>query len=245
MTAAAPGHIVALGGGGFSMEPENTLLDDFILSLARRQPARICFIPTASADSANYIVKFYRAFTGRAIPVDLTLFDAPSLPRVPARTADLAAFIAEQDVFYVGGGSTANMLAIWRAHGLDVLLRDAWRAGAVMSGISAGMLCWFEAGLTDSFGAIEPLHDGLGLIPGSACPHFDGEAERRPRFHELVRGGFPGGYAADDGAALHFTGTELTEVVSSRPDAAGYRIRTEGCDVVEQRLPARFLGAKS
>src|SRR5687767_8451201 len=167
MTSDAAGHIVALGGGGFSMEPENTLLDDFILSLARRKPARICFIPTASADSANYIVKFYRAFTGRAVPVDLTLFDAPSLPRVPARTADLAAFVAEQDVFYVGGGSTANMLAIWRTHGLDELLRNAWRRGAVMSGISAGMLCWFEGGLTDSFGGIEPLHDGLGLIPGS------------------------------------------------------------------------------
>ena len=245
MTSAATGHIVALGGGGFSMEPENTLLDDFVLSLARRQSARICFIPTASADSANYIVKFYRAFTGRAIPVDLTLFDAPSLPRVPARTSDLAAFIAEQDVFYVGGGSTANMLAIWRAHGVDELLREAWRKGAVMSGISAGMLCWFEAGLTDSFGGIEPLHDGLGLIPGSACPHFDGEAERRPRFHELVRSGFPGGYAADDGAALHFTGTTLTEVVSSRPDAAGYRIGLEGGKVVEQRLPTRFLGARS
>src|SRR5688500_2133562 len=134
MTTKSQGHIVALGGGGFSMEPENTVLDDFVLSLARRQPARLCFIPTASADSATYIAKFYRAFVGRAIPTDLTLFDAPSLPRQPARTADLAAFIAEQDVFYVGGGSTANMLAVWRTHGVDTLLRDAWHAGAVMSG---------------------------------------------------------------------------------------------------------------
>jgi peptidase E len=243
MTSAAHGHIVALGGGGFSMESENTLLDDFILSLARRQPARICFIPTASADSANYIVKFYRAFVGRANPIDLTLFDPPSLPRQPARTADLAAFIAEQDVFYVGGGNTANLLAIWRTHGVDELLRSAWRAGAVMSGISAGMICWFEAGLTDSFGGLEPLRDGLGLIRGSACPHFDGEAERRPRLHELVRAGFPGGYAADDGAALHFTGDALTEVVSSRRGAVAYRVQMEGGQVVEQRLPTRFLGS--
>ena len=224
------------------MEPENTALDDFVLSLARRQPARICFIPTASADSATYIAKFYRAFVGRAKPTDLTLYDPPALPRQPARTADLAAFIAEQDVFYVGGGSTANMLAIWRTHGVDKLLRDAWRAGAVMSGISAGMICWFEAGLTDSFGGLEPLHDGLGLLSGSACPHFDGELERRPRLHELVRNGFPGGYAADDGAALHFTGDALTDVVSSRQGAAAYRVRLDGDRVVEDRLPTRLLG---
>jgi peptidase E len=242
MTSAPQGHIVALGGGGFSMEPENPLLDDFVLSLARRQPARICFIPTASADAPTYVVRFYRAFSKRAIPIDLTLFDPPALPRQPARTADLAAFVAEQDVFYVGGGNTAHLLAIWRTHGLDRLLRDAWRAGAVLSGISAGMICWFEAGLTDSFGGLEPLRDGLGLVSGSACPHFDGEVERRPRFHELVRGGFPGGYAADDGAALHFTGDALTEVVSSRRGAAAYRIRMQGDELVEQRLPTRFLG---
>ena len=227
------------------MEPENTVLDDFVLSLARRQPARICFIPTASADAATYIVRFYRAFVGRAIPVDLTLFDPPSLPRWPSRTADLAAFIAEQDVFYVGGGSTANMLAIWRMHGVDQLLRDAWRAGAVLSGISAGMICWFEAGLTDSFGGLEPLHDGLGLLAGSACPHFDGEAARRPRYHDLVRAGFPAGYAADDGAALHFAGDTLKEVVSSRRGAAAYRIQMEGDQVIERRLPTRHLGAES
>jgi peptidase E len=227
------------------MEPENTVLDDFVLSLARRQPARVCFIPTASADAATYIVKFYRAFTGRAIPVDLTLFDPPALPRWPPHTADLAAFIAEQDVFYVGGGSTANMLAIWRMHGVDQLLREAWRAGAVLSGISAGMICWFQAGLTDSFGGLEPLRDGVGLLRGSACPHFDGEPDRRPRYHALVQAGFPGGYAADDGAALHFTGDELTEVVSSRRGAAAYRIEMDGGQVVERRLATRFLGAES
>ncbi len=151
------GHIVALGGGGFSMEPENALLDDFILSLSRRRPARVCFIPTASADAATYITKFYRAFSGRCIPTDLTLFDSPALPRRPALTKDLAAFVRAQDVFYVGGGNTANLLAVWRAHGLDVLLRRAWRAGAVLSGISAGMLCWFEGGLTDSFGSYQAL----------------------------------------------------------------------------------------
>ena len=119
------GHIVALGGGGLLMEPDNPLLDDFILSLCRRRPERVCFVPTASADSATLITKFYRAFSGRCIPTDLTLFDSAALPRQPPQTRDLAAFVRDQDVFYVGGGNTANLLAVWRAHGLDRLLRRA------------------------------------------------------------------------------------------------------------------------
>lgn len=169
MSAPVSRHIVALGGGGFSMEPDNPALNDFVLSLARRKPARVCFVPTASADSAAYLVKFYRAFAGRCVPSDLTLFDSPTLPRRPGRTDDLSAFVAAQDVFYVGGGSTANLLAVWRAHGLDRLLARAWRSGAVLAGVSAGMLCWFESGLTDSFGGYAPLRDGLGLLRGAAC----------------------------------------------------------------------------
>jgi dipeptidase E len=235
------GHIVAMGGGGFSMEPDNPLLDDFILGLSRRQPARVCFVPTASADSAPYIVKFYRAFAGRCIPTDLTLWDPSSLARQPARTSDLASFLAEQDVIYVGGGNTANLLALWRRHGLDELFRQAWSRGAVLAGVSAGMLCWFKCGITDSFGGLEPLHDGLGLIDASACPHYDGEALRRPMYHRAIAAGMPAGYAADDGAAFHFVGENLGEVVSSRPHAGAYRVELRG-DVVETRLPVRFLG---
>ena len=236
------GHIVAMGGGGFSMEPDNPLLDDFVLSLSRRRPARVCFIPTASADSATYIVRFYRAFSGRCIPTDLTLFDSPSLTRRPARTSDLARFVAEQDVIYVGGGSTANLLALWRAHGLDVLLREVWSNGAVLSGVSAGMICWFRGGVTDSYGGLERLNDGLGLIDATACPHYDGEKDRRPIYHQAVGGGLQSGYAAEDGAALHFCGSELIETVSSRPTAVAYRVELVGGHVVETRLPVRFLG---
>jgi peptidase E len=225
------------------MEPENPLLDDFIISLSRRQPARVCFVPTAAADSAHYIAQFYRAFSGRCLPADLTLFDPPSLPRRPARTADLPAFVSEQDIFYVGGGNTAHLLAIWRLHGLDVLLRKAWKAGAVLSGISAGMLCWFQGGLTDSFGGLRVLDDGLGLIKGRACPHYDGEAERRPAFKELIERDGISGYAADDGAALHFVGARLHEVVSSRPAARAYRVSLRGPKVLEKELPVRYLGA--
>ncbi len=218
------GQIVAMGGGGFSMEPENRLLDDFVLSLTGRPLPKICFISTASAESPAYIVKFYRAFSGRAVPTDLTIFDPPALPRQPTSTARLPTFLAEQDIIYVGGGNTANLLAMWRMHGIDQAVQEAWRKGVVLCGVSAGMLCWFRGGVTDSFGGLEALGDGLGLLEGTACPHYDGEKERRATYHRLIAAGFPGGYAADDGAALHFRGTELVEVVSSRPHATAYRV---------------------
>lgn len=236
------GRIVALGGGGFSMEPDNPLLDDFVLSLAPRKPARICFLPTASADSAMYIVKFYRAFSRRSIPTDLTIFDPPSLPRQPAHTSELSSFVADQDVIYVGGGSTANLLSIWRAHGLDRILREAWIRGATLCGVSAGMICWFRDGLTDSFGRLSTLGDGLGFIDASACPHYDGEDERRSAYRKAIADGLPAGYAADDGAALHFRGMELVEVVSSREGASAYRVALVDGRVEETRLETRYLG---
>lgn len=245
MAETAAGHIVALGGGGFSMKGQYTALDEFILTLARRQRPRVCFIPTASGDSALYIAKFYRAFSDRCVPTDLTLLDTPALPRQPARTTDLPDFVGAQDVFYVGGGSTAHLLALWRLHGLDRLLRQAWVGGAVLAGISAGMICWFQAGVTDSFGDLGPLTDGLGLLAGSACPHYDGEPDRRRRYHELISAGLPPGYAADDDAALHFAGTTLSAVVSARPDAAAYRVEHDGDGIVETRLPARLLTVRS
>jgi len=237
------GQIVAMGGGGFSSEPDNPLLDDFVLSLVPRRPARVCFVPTASADSAVYLANFYRAFAGRASATDLTLFDAPSLRRRPATTGELAGFVAEQDVLYVGGGSTANLLALWRAHRLDCILRDAWARGAVLCGVSAGMLCWFRGGVTDAFGELDALEDGLGLIDASACPHYDGEPERRPAYHRLVADGALGaGYAADDGAALHFRGTGLVESIGSVRGASAYRVELVDGRVVERALETRYLG---
>jgi dipeptidase E len=227
-----------MGGGGFSMEPENLLLDEFVLSLAGSDSRRVCFVPTASGDSEGYISRFYRAFSSLDCrPTDLQLFD---------RTVDdLAGFVLSQDVIYVGGGNTASLLAVWRAHGLDQILARAWRRGVVLCGVSAGMNCWFEGSVTDSFGGgkLAVLSDGLGLLPGSCCPHYDGEEPRRPTFHRLVESGeLSHGLAADDGAALVFSGTQLNEVVSSRPDAAGYRIRKGKDGVGETRLTARYLG---
>jgi dipeptidase E len=228
-------HIVALGGGGFSME-NTPLLDDFVLSLARRRRnPRICFIGTASGDSDFYIRRFYEAFPpSRAAATTLRLFD---------RTIrDLRAFVLEQDVIYVGGGATANLLAVWRLHGLDRALREAWRRGVVMAGISAGAICWFEDGITDSFGMpFRALNDGLGFLRGGFCPHYDGESARQAILRRLVARGFPSTFAADDGAALHFFGTRLDEAVSSRPNARARRVHLRSGKVVEDELKVRYL----
>jgi len=220
-----------MGGGGFSMEPDTPLLDDFVLSLARRTHPRVCFVATASGEAPTYVRDFYRAFAPRGCePSDLSLFER--------RIADLRAFVLGQDVVYVGGGNTANMLAIWRVHGVDRALRKAWERGAVLGGWSAGANCWFEDSVTDSFGPeLRALGGGLGLLPGSFCPHYDGEPERRPTYTRLVRdGAFASGYAADDDSAFHFEGTQLREVVSQREGARGYRVTAEGEEPIEPRL---------
>jgi dipeptidase E len=231
-------HIVAMGGGGFSMEPRNPRLDDFVLSRVRRKRRpRVCFVGTASGDSDWYIRRFHETFPpSRAAATHLTFF---------GRTvSDLKSFVMDQDVIYVGGGSSANMIAVWRLHGFDKVLRAAWNAGVVMAGISAGAICWFEDGVTDSFGMpYRPLGDGLGLLRGACCPHYDGEKERRPVSMRLIKRGFPATLALDDGAAAHFVGTRLKEVVSSRLKARAFRITLRRGVAVEIAIPVRYLGA--
>lgn len=221
------------------MEPENPLLDLFILSLARAERPQVCFLPTAGGDSADYTRRFYRAFSR----LDCRTSDLPLFER---QVDDLESFVLEQDVIYVGGGSTANLLAVWRVHGLDRILTRAWEEGIVLCGISAGMNCWFTESLTDSFSThqLSPLHDGLGLLPGSACPHYDGDSQRRPTFQQLVGAReLLSGWAADDGTALVFYGEDLHEVVSSRPTARAYRVEPrEDGGVDERPLAARYLG---
>ncbi|HEX4747856.1 MAG TPA: peptidase E [Gaiellaceae bacterium] len=211
-----PGQIVAMGGGGFRSDRQSAL-DDFVVSLSAARRPRICLLPTPGGDSDGTIAAFFEAFAARDCePSCVRLFAVPDRP---------VERIAEADVVYVSGGNTANALAVWRLHGIDAALREAWQRGAVLGGMSAGANCWFECCVTDSFAAgLDPLHDGLGLLPGSFCPHYDGEELRRPVYRALVDAGFPAGYAADDGAAFHFVGTELREVVASRPGARGYRV---------------------
>jgi dipeptidase E len=221
-------HIVGLGGGGDTVEQTDRLYE-YILGLSGKERPRALFIPTASAEDAEYIVWFYERFAPRAEATHLNTFPWP-----PKNVRDV---ILAQDVINVGGGNTANMLAIWKLHGIDTALREAWENGVVLCGASAGMICWFEAGITDSFGPQLEGMDCLGFLPGSACAHYDGEELRRPRYRELVDGGFPEGVAADDGVGVHFVGTEIAEVVTCRPGATAYRVTRDG----ETRLDAKEL----
>jgi dipeptidase E len=228
-------HIVAMGGGGFLQEAPS-LMDDFVLGLAGVPEPRVCYLGTAMGDEPGNIARFHRAFPpGRARATHLHLFARDG--------TDPRAHLLAQDVIYVGGGNTVNMLAVWRAHGVDAALREAWERGVVLCGMSAGSLCWFEAGITDSYGPLRALHDGLGLLAGSNCPHYDSEAARRPAYTRAVAEGFPAGIAADDFCGLHFSGTALAEAVSSQPAAAAYRVERGPDGAVETPIPARYLGA--
>ncbi len=223
--------ILAMGGGGFTAEPRNPALDDFILSLTPRREAQILFLPTASGDPGAQIAAFRATFGNRACrPEHLSLF------RLEHEPADLRALILEQDIVYVGGGSMRNLLAIWREHGLDHILREAWERGVVLAGLSAGAMCWFDHGITCSTGRPAPVR-GLGFLPGSLSVHYDGDPARRPVFLDAIaRGAMPAGYGADDGVGLLFEDRELVRIVSSRPQARAYRVEARADARVDERV---------
>jgi dipeptidase E len=224
-------HIVALGGRGQTGGP----LNRFLLGLAETERPRVCFLPTAVGDDRAAIVDFYERFPADVCaPSHLELFGVPR--------GDVRDHLLAQEVVYVSGGNTANMLAVWRVHGVDAILRDAWERGIVLCGPSAGAICWFEGGVTDSFGPqLAPWLDGLGFLSGTFCPHYDGESERRPAYRRLVADGFPAGIAADDAVGVHFVGDELAEVVSERDGAAAYRVELSDGSVRETPLETRVL----
>jgi dipeptidase E len=231
----ADGRIVACGGALF--DDSSLPLRRHILSLARRSNPRVCFLPTATGDHPEAVARFYRV----AAQLDCRPSDLPLFFR---EIEDLRAFLMEQDVIWVAGGNTANMLAVWRVHAVDEILREAWEAGCVMTGASAGMNCWFEASVTDSFSLsrLEGLRDGLGWLAGSACPHYDSEEMRRPVYRELVESGFPGGVAAEDGVGLVYSGAEFVEAVSGRAGGGAWRVGLgAGGVVAEERLELRAL----
>ncbi|TMM26164.1 MAG: peptidase E [Actinobacteria bacterium] len=223
-------QILGLGGGG-STEEETRRLLAHVVGLAGKSSPKVCVVPTAVGDDAGPVLRLFGQLPEDARPSYLPFFPWPP--------DDLRGFALDQDVIFVGGGNTANALAIWRAHGFDRILREAWESGIVLTGWSAGMICWFEAGITDSFGPqLEGMRDGLGFLGGSACPHYDGEELRRPVYTRLVAEGFPPGVAADDGVGLHYVGTGLIEAVSVREGAGAYRVVGDG----EEPLPVRLLG---
>jgi peptidase E len=226
-----------MGGGGFTAEPHNPALDDFILSLAGAHEPRILFLPTASGDPNAQMAAFRSTFGPRACePLQLSLF------RLEHHQHDLRSLILSQDIVYVGGGSMRNLLAIWREHGLDEILREAWHTGVVLAGLSAGGMCWFEQGITCSTGRPAPA-PGLGFLPGSLSVHYDGQPERRPVYLDAIaRGMIPAGYGADDGVGLLFEGTELAKIVSSRPGTHAYRVEPgENGATIETPLEPELL----
>jgi dipeptidase E len=221
--------IFAMGGGGFSMEPDNPAFDDYVLALAPAREPRICLLPTAGGDSEQQIRAFHAAFDDRlCVATHISLFRLGSQP-VPLREHLLA-----QDIVYVGGGSLVNLLALWRAHRLDAILREAWQAGIVLAGLSAGSMCWFEWGVTKSVGQPAAAR-GLGFLPDSNSVHYDGEP--------VAAGRVPAGWGVDDGAGLLFRGTRLAEAVASRPGARAYRVHAVDGVAVEAVVEPRLLKA--
>lgn len=229
-------QIVALGGGGFSMEAGNPLLDEFVLGLTGKPRPKVCFLPSASGDADHYIVRFYRHFAAdRCEASHLSLFRRERAPVEPRE------HLLSQDLIYVGGGSVTSLIGVWRAHGIDVILRQAWERGIILAGLSAGSLCWFAEGVSTFHGPVERV-EGLGLLPWSNTVHYSSEPRRRDALHGWLRDGMRSAYAADDGAALHFVGTDVNQVVASRPDARGFRVECRRQRVVTTVLPTRYLG---
>jgi dipeptidase E len=232
-------QIVSFGGGGFSMEAGNPLLDEFVLELTGRERPRVCFLPTASGDADHYIVRFYRHFpASRCEPSHLSLFRRERAP------ADPHDHLLSQDLIYVGGGSIRSLLGTWRAHGIDDILREAWESGVILCGLSAGSLCWFAEGVSTFHGPPDRV-EGLGLLPWSNTVHYSSEPERRDALHRWLLDDMPPAYAADDGAALHFVGDDVAQVVASRECARAYRVESHHGRVVTTQLATRYLGDES
>lgn len=229
-----PRQVIAIGGGGFYRDPENLALERYIMQQTDSEAPKVAFLPTASGEPDNYLVSFYSAFLKLGCrPSHLTLF---------RRTPELRSYLSSQDVIYVGGGNTKSMLAVWRDWGIPELLREAWESGIVLTGASAGAICWFEQGVTDSFAdGLRPLAC-LGFLPGSCCPHYDGEAQRRPAYHRLLAGNeISAGVAIEDWTGVHFKGTQIHRVIASREGARAYSVRNVYGSVQEVPLTVEYL----
>jgi len=229
-----PRQIIAIGGGGFYRDAENLALEKYVLLQTNDKSPRVAFVPTASGEPDHYVASFYAAF--------LKLNCRPSVLTFFKRTPELRSFLLNQDVIYVGGGNTKTMLAVWEDWGVAQILREAWESGIVLTGVSAGAICWFEQGLTDSFSdALRPL-DCLGFLPGSCCPHYDGEPQRRPSMHRLLASGeIAAGVGIEDWTGVHFRDTEIHRVVASKAGARAYHLRLAHGSVQEVPLPVEYL----
>jgi dipeptidase E len=226
--------IIAIGGGGFLAEPRNLALEKYLLDQTGKERPRVLMIPTARGDDAEYVARFHAAFSELgASTLHLPFFH---------RTPNLRSLVLAQDAIFVGGGNTKSMLAVWREWELPTLLKEAYESGVVVGGQSAGAICWFEQGVTDSWAdRLRPL-DCMGFLPGSCCPHYDGEAERRPAYHALMQqGAIKPGYAIEDTVAVHFSNGRLERVVSKRVGARAYFVSLDGGAIREDALEVTQL----
>ncbi len=221
--------------GGFAIEPRNKRLDRYILSQSNSNNPKICFIPTASGDSENFIHRFYRFFEKeKCIPNHLSLFKGNVL--------NIREFILDQDIIYVGGGNTKNMLAIWREWSLEPILKKAYNQGILLCGISAGSLCWFEQGLTDSIPGPLTSLDCLGLLKGSNAPFFNTKPSKKDRYIELMESKviLPG-IATEIGVGLHYENGQLIRLISSRKDARAFRYDFIEGEIREELLKPDYI----
>jgi dipeptidase E len=236
-------RILAIGGGGFMMEDDISPIDAYIRDLAGRSRPRICFVSTPSGDLPAHIDKFHATYAALGCETShLAFFRLPSPNAIPV--ADLARHLLEQDAIFVGGGNTRSALAVWREWAVDEALRTAWENGVLLAGMSAGAMCWFEAGLTDSFWepGYRPL-TCLGLLPGACGVHYGADPKRRTRLHAALQlNAVPASIAIDDYAAVLFNGAEIHKAVCWRDGAMAYRVDRPQEVVVETPIPAEFIG---
>jgi dipeptidase E len=231
-------QIIAIGGAALPPDLDNLLLIDYFLKQTHKRKPKVCFIGTAHGDADAGRLRYYAGMS----QFDCRPTHLPLFARTPR---DLESLVLEQDAIFVGGGNTRSMLAVWRDWGLDVHLRSAWERGVVLGGWSAGSICWFEQGITDSVAGPLTVLDCLGFLPGSNCPHYNSEKQRRPTFRRLVASGrVSNGYAADDGVALHFIDGRLAHTVSSQRQARGWELLRKGRRASERALPTRYLGGR-
>ncbi|WP_433441610.1 Type 1 glutamine amidotransferase-like domain-containing protein [Nonomuraea sp. CA-141351] len=243
MSRSGQSHILAIGGGSFRPSRRHSFIEAspllrYGLDLTGQDRPKLGLVATAVGDSDEWLLKMYGAFAGWDVELShLTVFPMPNVE-------DPRAWMLEQDMIYVSGGSVANLMALWRLHGYDEAFEEAWRSGVVLSGQSAGALCWHVGGNTDSFGPdLRVWAEGLGFLPYSCGVHYDSDPQRRRLLQESVAGGeLPDGYAADEGVGLHYVGTEFIQAVTVEPGGYAYRVESDGASGVKEfRIEPRLL----
>ena len=227
-------NIIAIGGGGFGANPGQGIIENYILKQTKKKNPRICFIPTATGDNEAYKVNFYSTFTNlNCYPSHLDFFK---------RTPDLNELILNQDAIFVGGGNTKSMLAVWKEWGLDKILKKAYLNGTVMSGVSAGAICWFQNGITDSWASNLKMMPCLNFVKGTCCPHYDEEPERKPAVKKLLlTNKIKNVYAVDGGAALHIKNEKIFKSLIFKKNKSGYLVDIKKESINEKSFKKTIL----